>query len=267
VLIPVEFLVNHRTIVWDDRAQEVEIYHVELDSHDVVIANGAPAESYRDDGNRWLFQNANTGWHLPPQEPYVPVLTGGPVVDGVWRRLLDRAGPRDLPPMTDDPDLHLIVDGARVDAEERQGSVYVFRLPPSPKSVVIASREAVPAEFGIARDPRSLGVALRQVAMRQGGKFMRFDAAAERLTTGFHAYEADCHLRWTDGYAELPAAAFARFDKGAEVMLHLGGATQYPDVRASPARTAHRTGRLATDSGVAVCALASGPQPHRGRPG
>jgi hypothetical protein len=33
--------------------------------------------------------------------------------------------------------------------------------------------------------------------------------------------------RWTASvattYAELPAAAFARFDKGAEVMLHLGG--------------------------------------------
>jgi hypothetical protein len=59
VLIPVEFLVNRRTILWDDRAQEVEIYHVELDSHDVLLANGAPAESYRDDGNRWLFHNAN----------------------------------------------------------------------------------------------------------------------------------------------------------------------------------------------------------------
>ena len=118
VLIPVEFLVNHRTILWDDRAQEVEIYHVELDSHDVLVANGAPAESYRDDGNRWLFQNANSGWHLPPQDPYAPVLTGGPVVDGVWRRLLDRAGPRALPPMTDDPDLHLVIDGARLDPED-----------------------------------------------------------------------------------------------------------------------------------------------------
>src|SRR5262249_13398994 len=57
VLVPVESLVNHRTIVWDDRAQEVEIYHVELDTHDVLIANGTPAESYRDDGNRWLFRN------------------------------------------------------------------------------------------------------------------------------------------------------------------------------------------------------------------
>jgi hypothetical protein len=238
VLIPVEFLVNHRTILWDDRAQEVAIYHVELDSHDVLLANGAPAESYRDDGNRWLFQNANAGWHLPPQAPYAPVLTGGPVVDAVWRRLLDRAGPRRLPPLTDDPDLHLVVDGTRVDAEERQGSVYVFRLPLRPKRVVIASREAVPAELGIARDPRSLGVALRQAAVRQGGKFTLFDAADERLTVGFHTYEADGHLRWTDGYAELPAEAFARFDKGAEVMLHLGGATQYPNGRVSPARAA-----------------------------
>ena len=64
VLIPVEFLVNHRSILWDDRAQEVAVYHVELDTHDVLIANGAPAESYRDDGNRWLFQNANSGWGL-----------------------------------------------------------------------------------------------------------------------------------------------------------------------------------------------------------
>ena len=238
VLIPVEFLVNHRTILWDDRAQEVEIYHVELDSHDVLVANGAPAESFRDDGNRWLFQNARSGWDLPPQEPYVPVLTGGPVVDAAWRRLLDRAGPRALPPMTDDPDLHLVIDGARVDAEERQGSVYVFRLPPSPKSVAIASREAVPAEFGIARDPRSLGVALRRLAVREGAQFMLFHAADERLAVGFHAYEADGDLRWTDGYAELPAAAFAQFDKGAEVMLHLGGSTQYPDDRAAPARAA-----------------------------
>jgi hypothetical protein len=45
-------------------------------------------------------------------------------------------------------------------------------------------------------------------------------------------------VRWTEGRAELPAETFARFDKGAEVMLHLGGATQYPDDRASTARAA-----------------------------
>ena len=67
VLIPVEFLVNHRSILWDDRAQEITVYHVELETHDILLADGAPAESYRDDGNRWLFQNANSGWDSPPQ--------------------------------------------------------------------------------------------------------------------------------------------------------------------------------------------------------
>ena len=67
VLIPVEFLVNHRSILWDDRAREVSIYHIELATHDVLLADGAPAESYRDDGNRWLFQNANPFWDAAPQ--------------------------------------------------------------------------------------------------------------------------------------------------------------------------------------------------------
>lgn len=116
--------------------------------------------------------------------------------------------------------------------------MYRFRLPCRRASVVIASREMVPAEFGIARDPRSLGVALRRVAICQGAKLMLLDADDERLTAGFHEYEADCHLRWTNGYAELPAEAFARFDQGAEVMLHLGGTTRYPDDRESVQRAA-----------------------------
>src|SRR6185312_7545532 len=40
VLIPVEFLVNHRSIIWDDQAQEVKLYHIELEEHDVLIADG-----------------------------------------------------------------------------------------------------------------------------------------------------------------------------------------------------------------------------------
>src|SRR5262249_23953363 len=129
VLIPVEFLVNHRSILWDDRAQEVSIYHLELATHDVFLADGAPAESYRDDGNRWLFRNANSGWHLPPKRPCAPVLTGGPLVDAVWRRLLDRAGPRPGLPLTNDPDLHLVVDGRRCDAVSFGECCATFQLP------------------------------------------------------------------------------------------------------------------------------------------
>jgi hypothetical protein len=83
----------------------VVLYHIELDTHDVLIANDAPAESYRDDGNRWLFRNANSSWDLPPREPFAPILTGGPIVDAAWRILARRAGARPGLLLTKDPDL------------------------------------------------------------------------------------------------------------------------------------------------------------------
>jgi hypothetical protein len=232
-LIPVESLVNHRSIEWDDRAQEVTIYHIELETHDVLIANGAPAESYRDDGNRWLFQNANAGWHLPPAPPCAPILTGGPLVDAIWRRLLDRVGPRPSLPLTEDADLHLLVDGKRVDTLERSGQTHVFRLGVRPRIVRIRSRAAVPQELGIARDDRALGVAVRRIVLAQSQRQRTIEADGASLVDGYHAFERDNGIRWTDGDAVVPAELFAGIDGPCMLMLHLGGATKYLDAGGS----------------------------------
>ncbi len=230
VFVPVEFLVNHRSIVWDDRAQEVEIYHVELESHDILIANGAPAESYRDDGNRWLFQNANDGWNGAPQEPCAPVLTGGLVVDLIWERLLNRAGPRQPVPMTDDADLHLVVDGVRLGASEIAGDSHVFFIPGTPATVEIASRDVVPVELGIARDSRALGVAVRKIELHRGWNYTSVAMDDPRLTDGFHDYEPEEGIRWTNGRATLSPEVLAMAGHGAlKLVLTLGGATRYPD--------------------------------------
>ncbi len=228
VLIPVEFLVNHRSILWDDRAQEVTLYHIELATHDVLVAEGAPAESYRDDGNRWLFQNTNAGWALPAQEPCAPVLTGGPIVDAIWRRLLDRSGPRPGFVLTGDPDLHLVVDGVRMDAAERDGVAHTFHLPTCPTTLRIVSRAGAPAELGLMRDPRVLGVALRRITLRSGTRFRYIEPDDALLADGFHTFEPANGLRWTDGDAELPVALFDGFDGPLELNLHVGSTTQYP---------------------------------------
>jgi T5SS/PEP-CTERM-associated repeat protein len=228
VLIPVEFLVNHRSILWDDQAHEVVLYHVELDSHDVLLANGAAAESYRDDGNRWLFQNANSGWEQPAKPPCALVLTGGPVVDAVWQRLLEWSGPRPGLPLTDDADLHLLADGVRVDGA-RSGDRCVFQLRSVPAETRLMSRAASPAELGLARDPRVLGVAVRRLELWQGPKVRLLEADDERLVDGFHGYEAACGHRWTDGDALLPAAVLEDFTGAVELVMHFGGATQYAE--------------------------------------
>jgi hypothetical protein len=229
VLIPVEFLVNHRSIRWDDRAREVKLYHIELDTHDVLLANGAPAESYRDDGNRWLFQNANAGWDQPPKPPCAPVLTGGPLVDAVWRRLLDRAGPRPGMPLTADPDVHLRVDGCLVYPKESINDDLVFHLPAAgnERSVHIVSRAAAPDQLGIARDPRELGVALRSVTIRNRARCLTIDSADDCLAEGFHGFEPESNLRWTNGDAALPQDLFSGFDGCVDIVLSLGGSTQY----------------------------------------
>jgi hypothetical protein len=229
VLIPVEFLVNHRSILWDDHAQEVSIYHIELDTHDVLIANGAPAESYRDDGNRWLFQNGNSGWHLPPQEPCAPVLVGGPCVDAIWRRLLELSGPRPGVPLTSHPDLHLLVDGQRIDAWKQEEGRHSFRLSVCPSEVRIVSRASAPDELGLARDPRPLGVAIRSIALLIGPHRHLVQAADDRLRDGFHGYEPDAGIRWTNGNALLPADLFSQSSTRFGIELLISGTTWYID--------------------------------------
>jgi hypothetical protein len=129
--------------------------------------------------------------------------------------------------LTDDPDLHLLVDGRRLDADLRTSCAYAFTLPAAARSVRIASRAAAPAELGLARDPRVLGVAVRRIALHAGTRSRVMEAADDRLAEGFHDYEPDDGRRWTDGDAVLPADLFQGFDAGVELVLQVCGKTQY----------------------------------------
>ncbi len=229
VLIPAEYLVNHRSILWDDHAQEVHLFHIELISHDVLVANGAPAESYRDDGNRWLFQNANSGWDQPPKPPCAPVLTGGPIVDAVWRQLLARSGPRTGFPMTDNPDIHILLDGQRIDAATRIDDVLMFQLPSGRGDIRLASRSAAPQELGMARDPRCLGVAVSLLVAMQNHRMTAMEAADDRLANGFHDYEPDNCFRWTDGHASIPLSLFAAFAGPVKLLVTIASTAHYID--------------------------------------
>ena len=146
------------------------------------------------------------------------------------------------------------MNGRRLEAVERVGDVYVFRLPVVPSDLHIISRAASPAKWGLVRDPRLLGVALRDIAVRQGTRFRVISPDDERLTAGFHAFEPAKGLRWTNGDATLPTEVFAGFTAPLELVVRVGASTRYPAERPRAARgvsaRAHRSGHVNTISHV-----------------
>jgi hypothetical protein len=58
VLIPIKHLTNGDTVRQVER-ETVEYFHIELPAHDVLLADGLPAESYLDTGDRGSFENGS----------------------------------------------------------------------------------------------------------------------------------------------------------------------------------------------------------------
>ena len=83
VLIPVEALVNGVTISQVQRPL-VTYWHVELETHDVIFAEGLAVESYMENGNRQDFDATETNaGPLNDMPPCAPILRQGPVVEAV----------------------------------------------------------------------------------------------------------------------------------------------------------------------------------------
>jgi hypothetical protein len=103
VLIPVKHLVNGTTIVQQER-EAVTYYHLELERHDVILAEGLPCESYLDNGTRSAFANGGGAIQLHPDfgpaerceamgeaAGCAPLRIEGAVVERVRARLRRRA--------------------------------------------------------------------------------------------------------------------------------------------------------------------------------
>ena len=91
-------LLNGTTIARVDVAR-VTYWHVELDSHDVLLAENLPAESYLEMGNRGFFANSDlVALDSSPDAPRRthadfcrPYAESGPMVDAARTRLNNRA--------------------------------------------------------------------------------------------------------------------------------------------------------------------------------
>jgi|GEM_PF-6482260 len=225
VLIPVRHLVNGATIR-PRPVDAVTYFHVELGDaigtpvHGVLLAEGLTCESFLDTGNRDAFADSPAPQLHPDFARRVwdatacaPLHEGGAMVEAIRAALLRQAETLGYRASVD-PDLHLLVNGRRIDGF-REGDAWRFDAPAG--TITIASRAAIPGEIRLADpDRRRLGVAIADICL--DGR--RLDLADARLSAGFHRVEPE-GWRWTDG------AGVIRLDAPATLGLRLGPTLTY----------------------------------------
>ncbi len=257
VLIPVRYLLNGATVV-QEAASRVTYWHVELDHHDVLLAEGLACESYLDTGNRGAFANGGGATMAHPdfalkvweRQSCAPLVWQGAELEAARSYLLDRTHELGFS-ITREPDLHLVVGGESLRPTAVADGVYRFTLPAGAAAVVIASRSAIPGEMSdVYEDGRRLGVMLGRITFRQRGN--PIGVALETLpdNAGFYALERDGRWcwRWTDGHARLDVPPGVAPDAPFELELHVAAsrpAWLAPARQSDAHEAAHDHGRAA----------------------
>jgi hypothetical protein len=273
VLIPVRLLLNGTTIVQDMRLRCIRYHHVELEAHGVILAEGLPAESFLDTGNRGLFENADAPLILHPdfaagQSRRIagscrPLVDDAARVEPIWRRLAARAtllgrGPPTEVATTNDPGLHIVVSeavggimaGRAIQPASADAGRYTFVLPALVARVRLVSRAARPCEKRPwVEDRRRLGVMVSRLTLRRGAELEPIPLDHPRLSHGWWDVERDRAglWRWTDGNAMIDF-----FGEGPAVFeVVAAGGLDYPIGQDLGAKPAWPTGAAARHSAAA----------------
>jgi len=211
VLIPAGHLVNGATIV-QVPTESIEYWHVELDQHDVLLAEGLAAESYLDTGNRTAFDNGGDYIEAHPDfkpkhsaQSCAPLILEGKVLEGVRTSLLARAQQLGYE-TTSESEAHIVADGQRIEPVLLPGNRLAFMLPAQCSTIELRSRSFVPAHVQpTSYDQRSVGLCVGRLQI--DGNDLRLDDDAT-FTEGWHRCEGAAtgtRWRWSCGRAPLPS--------------------------------------------------------------
>jgi len=252
-LIPIKLLINRATICQIE-VPSVTYYHVEAECHDVLLAEGLPAETYLDTGNRSAFDNGRGAVALYPdfssaqaaREKFsrVPLQMEVGAVETVWRALAHRAAAQGWrvpsPILVDGPKLRLSIGDRHLAPVFAGGRHCFFAMPMHHEPLFLVSHAARPCDlWPWIDDRRQLGVMIKRLTV-QGGSGRR-DLALDDPCFERGWWEVEWHGgrpgRWTTGEARLPALGVGLLE------VELNGAITHArdaDVNQSPKVIRHK---------------------------
>ena len=224
-LIPARMLVNSRSIAVDTSIANYDYFHVELEAHAILVAEGMEAESYLDTGNRGNFLNGeianlrpdftvdptNKSW---AHDAAAPLAVDRKTVEPIWRQLELRAitvgftaGAVQVRTV-DEPDLHLVTEsGLEIEPTLFDGQFYAFVVPGHIGQIYLKSRTARPSEVvgPFLDDRRELGVLVGKIGISEGRRrVMSTLHLTSAALSGWHGLEGQAPCRWTNGHALIP---------------------------------------------------------------
>ena len=219
--IPARMLVNHHSIRYDYSKTEYTYYHLELEKHGVIKADGVLSESYLNTDNHKNFHNPEKVVQLRQetkdwaQDAAAPLETSREAVEPVHAHLKQRAlhlGMKNMvapETITHSTNLHIITDRGEVIHPQwpvTGNGNYVFVLPSPVHHVHIVSNSSRPCDAigPFVDDRRSLGVLIETITLfdNRENHYVKTHLETRKLE-GWHNQE-NIPCRWTDGYALLP---------------------------------------------------------------
>ena len=217
--VPARMLVNGRSIFFDKSITSYDYYHIETESHSVIMADGMLTESYLDTGNRRVFsQKGNvvsigSSRNLTWDDAAAPLGVRREFAEPLFRQAEARAIAAGItqkdaaPELTEEANLHLITDtGVSIrPAREHNGRI-IFMIPTGVQSIRIASNASRPSDVvgPFVDDRRYFGVAVGDITLFEGNRSRTITShLTDRELDGWNALEwVDC--RWTSGNGLLP---------------------------------------------------------------
>ena len=207
-LMPISSLINGVSVMEVDQ-DRVEYWHVELDAHDVIFADGLAAESYLDTGYRAAFDNCAAFIEAHPDfkpkhwaATCLPLVSSGPQVESARLRLRAPLLARGYA-LTREAGAYLQADGKRVDPLQVSQTRLTFLAPAGAQALKLVSHVFVPRHtMEGSHDRRQLGLCVARLQI--DGTDLPLDGIEAE---GWHEPESDQGVfthRWTSGAAPLP---------------------------------------------------------------
>lgn len=217
--VPVRLLVNGKTIFYDRSYTTYDYYHIELERHSIIAANGALSESYLDTGNRHYFISKSLSNYTSAniknwdRDAAAPLITKRGGAKAIFDYLNLRADQYFVQPVeeqkerTNNPNLYLIMEnGNKITPIRTTDKEVLFELPSTVKNVRLISRTYRPCDaYGSFLDNRYVhGVLVGNITRHQDYQKHIIDTHLSGDDLSGWLPQSQTHARWTSGNALIP---------------------------------------------------------------